>query len=124
MDNTNVNVNAATTDANANTATVAVEVVKLDKSVYSAMVKTSSEMLDSILLQLKTDCNSQWNYANSRELDKLSEDLANIGKPLKLCQSLKGLAMLTTAPWAIVKPESIGATAYKFSKLGYAVWNS
>ena len=98
--------------------------IKLDKTAYAALIKTSGEMLDSILEQVKTDFKGLWNYANSRELGQLSEDLAAMGKPLKLCQALKGLSMLSASPWTVVKPEQTGKTVYQFSRLGYATWAS
>ena len=98
--------------------------IKLDKTLYAGMVKTSGEMLESILEQVKADFNGKWNYEHSQALGQLSEDLAAMGKPLKLCQSLKGLSMLSTAPWSIVKPEQVGKTVYQFSRLGYQLWAS
>ena len=103
---------------------MSMNIIKLDKTVYAAMVKTSGEMLDSILAQVKTDFKGLWNYANSQALGQLSEDLAAMGKPLKLCQALKGLSMLSTAPWAVVKNEQVGKTVYQFSRLGYQMWSS
>ena len=98
-------------------------IIKLDKTSYAALVKTSGEMLDSILQQIKVDFKSEWNYTNAQALGQLSEDLAAMGKPLKLCQSLKGLSMLSTSPWSIVKPEQVGKTVYQFSRLGYSLWS-
>lgn len=98
--------------------------IKLDKTVYAAMVKTSGEMLDSIVEQIKADLQGKWDYTNAQSVGQLSEDLASLGKPLKLCQALKGLSMLSTAPWAIVKPEQVGKTVNQFSKLGYKMWAS
>ena len=98
--------------------------IKLDKTLYAGMVKTSGEMLDSIIEQVKADLQGTWNYSNAQSLGQLSEDLAAMGKPLKLCQALKGLSMLSTAPWSIAKPEQIGKTVYQFSRLGYATWAS
>ena len=97
-------------------------IIKLDKTAYASLIKTSGEMLDSILEQVKADLAGTWNYTNAQALGQLSEDLAALGKPLKLCQALKGLSMLSTAPWAIVKPEQTGKTVYQFSRLGYAMW--
>ena len=97
---------------------------KLDKTAYAALIKTSGEMLESILEQVKADFNGKWNYANSQALGQLSDDLASLGKPLKLCQSLKGLSMMSAAPWSIVKPEQTGKTVYQFSRLGYQMWAS
>lgn len=98
--------------------------IKLDKTAYASLIKTSGEMLESILEQVKADFQGKWDYANAQALGQLSEDLAAMGKPLKLCQSLKGLSMLSTAPWAVVKPEQTGKTVYQFSKLGYKLWAS
>ena len=98
--------------------------IKLDKTLYAGMVKTSGEMLESILEQVKADFNGKWNYEHSQALGQLSEDLAAMGKPLKLCQALKGLSMLSTAPWTVVKPEQTGKTVYKFNLLGYQMWSS
>ena len=98
--------------------------IKLDKTLYAGMVKTSGEMLESILEQVKVDFKSEWNYTNAQALGQLSEDLAAMGKPLKLCQPLKGLSMLSTAPWTVVKPEQTGKTVYQFSRLGYATWST
>ena len=98
--------------------------IKLDKTAYASLIKTSGEMLESILEQLKVDFKSEWNYTNAQALNQLSEDLAAMGKPLKLCQALKGLAMLSTAPWSIAKPEQVGKTVYQFSRLGYSTWAS
>ena len=98
--------------------------IKLDKTLYAGMVKTSGEMLESILEQVKADFQGKWDYANAQALGQLSEDLAAMGKPLKLCQALKGLSMLSTAPWAVAKPEQVGKTVYQFSKLGYKLWAS
>ncbi len=99
-------------------------IIKLDKTAYSSLIKTSGEMLESILEQLKVDFKSEWNYTNAQALGQLSEDLAAMGKPLKLCQSLKGLAMLSASPWTVVKPEQTGKTVYQFSRLGYSTWAS
>ena len=96
--------------------------VKLDKSVYAGMVKTSGEMLDSIIERIKVDFSGDWTYSNAQEVSKLADDLADMGKPLKLCQALKGLAMLATAPWQVTKPEQTGKTYYQVSKLGYTTW--
>lgn len=93
-----------------------------DKNLYAAMIKTSSEMLDAIIEQIKADLKGEWNYSNAQAVSQLSEDLAALGKPLKLCQSLKGLSMLTTAPWSVVKPEQTGKTVYQFGRLGYQMW--
>ena len=98
--------------------------IKLDKSVYAGMVKTSGEMLDSIIERIKVDIRGEWTYSNAQEVSKLADDLADMGKPLKLCQSLKGLAMLSTAPWQVTKPEQTGKTYYQVSKLGYTTWAS
>ncbi len=98
--------------------------IKLDKTSYASLIKTSGEMLDSILEQVKADMQGTWNYSNAQALGQLSEDLAAMGKPLKLCQSLKGLSMLSTAPWSIAKPEQVGKTVYQFSRLGYQMWAS
>ena len=98
--------------------------IKLDKTLYAGMVKTSGEMLESILEQVKVDLQGAWNYSNAQALGQLSEDLAAMGKPLKLCQPLKGLSMLSTAPWTVVKPEQTGKTVYQFSRLGYSTWAS
>ena len=97
--------------------------IKLDKTAYASLIKTSGEMLDSILEQVKADLQGKWNYAHAQAVGQLSEDLASMGKPLKLCQSLKGLSMLSTAPWSIVKPEQVGKTVYQFSRLGYSLWS-
>ena len=99
-------------------------IIKLDKTAYSSLIKTSGEMLESILEQVKTDFKGTWNYSNAQSLGQLSDDLASLGKPLKLCQSLKGLSMLSAAPWSIVKPEQVGKTVYQFSRLGYKMWAS
>ena len=99
-------------------------IIKLDKTAYSSLIKTSGEMLESILEQVKTDFKGTWNYSNAQSLGQLSEDLAAMGKPLKLCQSLKGLSMLSASPWTVVKPEQVGKTVYQFSKLGYKLWAS
>lgn len=96
--------------------------MKLDKALYASMVKTSGEMLDSLIEQIKIDLQGQWNYEAAQAVSQLAEDLAQLGKPLKLCQSLKGLSMLSTAPWGIVKPEQVGKTVYQFSRLGYQMW--
>ena len=98
--------------------------IKLDKTLYAGMVKTSGEMLESILEQVKADLQGKWDYAGAQALGQLSEDLASLGKPLKLCQALKGLSMLSAAPWSIVKPEQAGKTVYQFSRLGYRMWAS
>ena len=95
---------------------------KLDKTAYAALIKTSGEMLESILEQVKADFQGKWDYANAQALGQLSEDLAAMGKPLKLCQSLKGLSMLSASPWTVVKPEQTGKTVYQFSRLGYQLW--
>ena len=97
-------------------------IIKLDKTAYASLIKTSGEVLDSILEQVKADFGGKWNYPNAQALGQLSEDLAALGKPLKLCQALKGLSMLSTAPWAVGKPEQVGKTVYQFSRLGYAMW--
>lgn len=97
--------------------------MKLDKTLYASLIKTSSEMLESIIEQVKSDLKT-WNYESAQAVSQLAEDLAALGKPLKLCQSLKGLAMLSTAPWAVVKPEQTGRTVYQFSRLGYQMWSS
>lgn len=99
-------------------------IIKLDKTQYAGLIKTSGEMLDSILEQVKIDFQSKWNYANAQALGNLSEDLAALGKPLKLCQALKGLSMLSSAPWSVGKPEQVGKTVYQFSRLGYAMWST
>ena len=96
--------------------------MKFDKNLYAAMIKTSSEMLESLIEQVKIDLQGQWNYEAAQAVASLAEDLAQLGKPLKLCQSLKGLSMLSTAPWAVSKPEQVGKTVYQFSRLGYAMW--
>ena len=96
--------------------------IKLDKTAYASLIKTSGEMLDSILEQVKADLQGKWDYANAQALGQLSEDLASLGKPLKLCQALKGLSMLSAAPWAVSKPEQVGKTVYQFSRLGYQLW--
>ena len=57
---------------------------KLDKTAYASLIKTSGEMLESILEQVKVDFNSEWNYTNAQALGQLSEDLAAMGKPLKI----------------------------------------
>lgn len=98
--------------------------IKLDKTQYAALIKTSGEMLDSILEQVKADFQAKWDYTNAQALGQLSEDLAALGKPLKLCQALKGLSMLSSAPWSIAKPEQTGKTVYQFSRLGYAMWST
>ena len=98
--------------------------IKLDKTLYAGMVKTSGEMLESILEQVKADFKGTWNYSNAQALGQLSEDLAAMGKPLKLCQPLKGLSMLSVSPWTVVKPEQVGKTVYQFSRLGYKMWAS
>lgn len=98
--------------------------IKLDKTLYAGMVKTSGEMLDSIIEQVKADFGGKWGYQNAQALGQLSEDLASLGKPLKLCQALKGLSMLSSAPWSVAKPEQTGKTVYQFSRLGYAMWAS
>lgn len=97
-------------------------IIKLDKTQYAALIKTSGEMLDSILEQVKADFGGKWNYPNAQALGQLSEDLAALGKPLKLCQALKGLSMLSSAPWSVAKPEQTGKTVYQFSRLGYSTW--
>lgn len=96
--------------------------MRLDKTLYAAMVKTSGEMLESIVDQVKADLQGVWNYESAQAVSQLAEDLAALGKPLKLCQSLKGLSMLATAPWSVVKPEQTGKTVYQFNKLGYQLW--
>ena len=98
--------------------------IKLDKTAYASMIKTSGEMLEAVLEQVKLDFNGTWNYSNAQALGQLSEDLASLGKPLKLCQSLKGLSMLSSAPWSVAKPEQVGKTVYQFSRLGYAMWTA
>ena len=98
--------------------------IKLNTTLYAGMVKTSGEMLEGILEQVKADFNSKWNYTNAQALGQLSEDLASLGKTLKLCQALKGLSKLSTAPWAVGKPEQVGKTVYQFSRLGYAMWST
>ena len=98
--------------------------IKLDKSQYAALVKTSSEMLEAVLKQVKADFQGKWSYTNAQALGILSDDLAALGKPLKLCQALKGLSMLSTAPWGVGKPEQVGKTVYQFSRLGYATWST
>ena len=97
-------------------------IIKLDKTQYAALIKTSGEMLESIIEQVKADLQGKWNYSNAQALGQLSEDLASLGKPLKLCQALKGLSMLSSAPWLVAKPEQTGKTVYQFSRLGYAMW--
>ena len=99
-------------------------IIKLDKTQYAALIKTSSEMLEAILEQVKADFQGKWSYTNAQALGLLSDDLAALGKPLKLCQALKGLSMLTTAPWTVKKPEQVGKTVYQFSKLGYTMWST
>ena len=98
--------------------------IKLNVTAYAGLIKTSGEMLESTLAQVKADFQGKWDYIHAMAMGKLSEDLASLGKPLGLCQALKGLSMLSTAPWAIVKPEQVGKTAYQFSRLGYSCWES
>lgn len=97
-------------------------IIKLDKTQYAALIKTNGEMLECIIEQVKADFGGKWNYPNAQALGQLSEDLATLGKPLKLCQALKGLSMLSVAPWSVAKPEQTGKTVYQFSRLGYATW--
>lgn len=99
-------------------------IIKLDKTQYAALIKTSGEMLEAILEQVKADFQGKWSYPNAQALGQLSEDLATLGKPLKLCQALKGLSMLSSAPWSVTKPEQTGKTVYQFSRLGYAMWST
>ena len=99
-------------------------IIKLDKTQYAALIKTSGEMLESIIEQVKADFQTKWDYTNAQALGVLSEELAALGKPLKLCQALKGLSMLSTAPWSVTKPEQVGKTVYQFSRLGYKTWST
>ena len=99
-------------------------IIKLDKTPYASLIKTSGEMLDSILEKVKADFQGKWNYQNAQALGQLSEDLAALGKPLKLCQALKGLSMLSSSPWSVAKPEQTGKTVYQFNKLGYTMWST
>lgn len=98
--------------------------IKLDKTAYASLIKTSGEMLEAILEQVKADFQGKWSYPNARALEQLSEDLAALGKPLKLCQALKGLSMLSASPWTVGKPEQVGKTVYQFSRLGYTMWSA
>ena len=98
--------------------------IKLDKTQYAALIKTNGEMLECIIEQVKSDFRAKWDYTNAQALGVLAEDLAALGKPLKLCQALKGLSMLSSAPWSVAKPEQTGKTVYQFSRLGYALWST
>ena len=98
--------------------------IKLDKTQYAALIKTNGEMLECIIEQVKSDFRAKWDYTNAQALGVLAEDLAALGKPLKLCQALKGLSMLSSAPWSVAKPEQVGKTVYQFSRLGYEVWSA
>ena len=98
--------------------------IKLDKTQYAALIKTNGEMLECIIEQVKSDFRAKWDYTNAQALGVLAEDLAALGKPLKLCQALNGLSKLSSAPWSVAKPEQTGKTVYQFSRLGYALWST
>lgn len=98
--------------------------MKLDKTLYAGMIKTSGEMLEGIIEQIKSDSKGLWNWETAQAVQQLADDLAQMGKPLRLCQALKGLSMLATTPWSVVKPEQTGKTVYQFSRLGYAMWST